>query len=87
MSTLYFTVSGKLPSMSTARQCIFDFPNFNALVGMQGQIPHLISVKVGLDVPARALKHDQSAIPKIQPYSEGSPLEIMFPSKSISLSE
>lgn len=73
--------------MSTAKECIFEFPNFNALVGMQGWVPHLISIKVGLDVAARALKHDRSAVSKLQPYSEGSPLEITLPSKNISLSE
>lgn len=54
---------------------------------MQGQIPHLISIKVGLDVAVRALKHDQSAIPKIQPYSEGSPLEMTLPSKNVNHAE
>lgn len=84
---MYFTVSGKLPCMGTAKQCIFEFPNFNALVGMQGQLPHLLSIKVGLNVAARALKHDQSAISKIQTYSEGSPLEIILSSQNINLSE
>lgn len=85
--TLCFTVSGKSPGMGTAKQCIFEFPNFNALVGIQGWLPHLISIKVGLDVAARALKHDWSAISKIQPYSEGSPLEITLPSQNINPSE
>lgn len=53
---------------------------------MQGWLLHLISIKEGL-VAARALKHDWSAIFKIQPSSEGSPLEITLPSQNITLSE
>lgn len=54
---------------------------------MQGWLPHLISIKVGLDVAASALKRDQSATFKIQPSSEGSPLEITLPSQNINLSK
>lgn len=54
---------------------------------MQGWLLHLISIKLGLDVAARALKHDWSAISKIQPYSEGSSSEITLPSQNINLSE
>lgn len=68
-------------------QCIFELPDFNALVGVQGWLPHLKSIKVGLDVAARALKHDQSATSKIQPYSEGSALEITLSSQNINLPE
>lgn len=85
--TLHFTVCGRLLRMGTAKQCIFELSDFNTLVGMQGWLPHLISIKVGLDIAARALKHDQSAIFQIQPSSEGSPLEITLPSQNINFSE
>ena len=83
--TLHFTVCGKLPYMGTAKQYIFELSNFSSLVRMQGWLPHLISIKVGLDVAARALKHDQSAVFKIQPSSEGRLLEITLPSQNINL--
>lgn len=73
--------------MGTAKQYIFKSSSFNTLVRMQGWLPHLISIKVGLDVAASALKRDQSAIFKIQPSSEGSPLEITLPSQNINLSK
>lgn len=59
-----------------------ELPNFNTLVGMQGWLPRLISIKVGLAVAARALKHNQSAVVKTQ----GRPLEIALPSQNINLS-